>query len=136
MPKLLRTGRRMWAAAWAVLCAAGIATTAALNASPAHDPQPQEPGKTVSAECAEYIAVIETQLAKAKEEGKDDGLLTFTRNRAGADDCSDELRDHFSGDRSATTKPEPQPTPPRVYSSCLAADTKPTIAGDDACDGR
>lgn len=31
---------------------------------------------------------------------------------------------------------EPEPTPPRVYSSCLAADTKPMPVGDDPCDGR
>ncbi|MGW7090419.1 hypothetical protein ACWGH2_44010 [Streptomyces sp. NPDC054871] len=35
----------------------------------------------------------------------------------------------------ATSEPEPQPTPPRVYSSCLAADTKPIPADDDPCDG-
>ncbi|EFL29485.1 predicted protein [Streptomyces viridochromogenes DSM 40736] len=31
---------------------------------------------------------------------------------------------------------DPQPPPPRVYSSCLAADTKPMPVGDDPCDGR
>ncbi|MDK0524297.1 hypothetical protein [Streptomyces sp. ML-6] len=36
----------------------------------------------------------------------------------------------------ATSKPKPPPTPPRVYSSCLAADTKPVSADDDPCDGR
>lgn len=36
---------------------------------------------------------------------------------------------------SAATEPEPQPTPLRVYSSCLA-DTKPMPVGDDPCDGR
>jgi hypothetical protein len=36
----------------------------------------------------------------------------------------------------ATSEPEPRPTPPRVYSSCLAADTKPMPADDDPCDGR
>lgn len=35
----------------------------------------------------------------------------------------------------ATSEPEPRPTPPRVYSSCLAADTKPVPADDDPCDG-
>ncbi|MEV6757079.1 hypothetical protein [Streptomyces sp. NPDC051214] len=33
-------------------------------------------------------------------------------------------------------KPEPRPAPPPVYSSCLAADTKPVPADDDRCDGR
>ncbi|MEU1106659.1 hypothetical protein ABZ408_37770 [Streptomyces tibetensis] len=96
MPKPLRMSRRMWIAAWAVLCVAGITATAALNAFPAPDPQPEKP---VSAECAEYIADIETQLAKAKREGNDDGVLAFTRTQVGADDCSDEVLDHFSGDR-------------------------------------
>jgi hypothetical protein len=93
MPKPLRMSRRTWVAAWAVLCAAA---TAALNASPAPDPQPEKP---VSAECAEYIAGIEAQLAKAKQEGNDDGVLSFTRTSVGADDCSDEILDHFSADR-------------------------------------
>ncbi|MEU2587941.1 hypothetical protein ABZ612_34665 [Streptomyces avermitilis] len=96
MPKPLRMSRRMWVAAWAVLCVAAIVATAALNAFPTPDPQPEKP---VSAECAEYIADIETQLAKAKVEGNDDGVLAFTRTRVGADDCSDEILDHFSGDR-------------------------------------
>lgn len=96
MPKPSRRSRRTWVAAWVVLCVAGIAATAALNASPAPDPQPEKP---VSAECAEYIADIEAQLAKARREGTDDGVLALTRTRAGADDCSDDMRDHFSDDR-------------------------------------
>ncbi|MCX5321161.1 hypothetical protein [Streptomyces sp. NBC_00120] len=36
----------------------------------------------------------------------------------------------------AASEPKPQPTQPRVYSSCLAADTKPVSADDDPCDGR
>ncbi|MBX9363844.1 hypothetical protein [Streptomyces sp. WAC04114] len=36
----------------------------------------------------------------------------------------------------AVTEPQPQPTPPRVYSSCLAADTNPMPVGDDPCEGR
>ncbi|MFJ8593514.1 hypothetical protein [Streptomyces sp. NPDC093598] len=96
MSKPIRTSRRTWLAAWAVLCAVGIAATAGLNASSAPVPQPEKP---VSAECAEHIADIETQLAKAKQEGKDDGVLAFSRSKVGADDCGDEIRDHFSGDR-------------------------------------
>ncbi len=34
------------------------------------------------------------------------------------------------------SEPEPRPTPPRVYSSCLAADTEPVPAGGDPCGGR
>jgi hypothetical protein len=37
---------------------------------------------------------------------------------------------------SAGPEPEPQPIPPRVYSSCLAADTEPMPAGADPCGGR
>ncbi|MFJ8542336.1 hypothetical protein ACIRFH_10025 [Streptomyces sp. NPDC093586] len=37
---------------------------------------------------------------------------------------------------SASSAPDPQPTPSRVYSSCLAADTKPVSADDGPCDGR
>ncbi|WP_395570418.1 hypothetical protein [Streptomyces sp. BK79] len=88
--------RRRWVAAWAVLCAAGVAATAALNASPAPDPRPEKP---VSRECAEYIADIEARLAEAKREGEDEGVLAFSRRRAGAEACDDEIRDHFDGGR-------------------------------------
>ncbi|MFJ5779739.1 hypothetical protein [Streptomyces sp. NPDC093094] len=37
---------------------------------------------------------------------------------------------------SVATEPHPQPVPPVVYSSCLAADTEPVPVGDDPCDGR
>ncbi|MEV5515312.1 hypothetical protein AB0L50_20780 [Streptomyces flaveolus] len=37
---------------------------------------------------------------------------------------------------AAAPEQEPRPTPPRVYSSCLAADTKPVPAGADPCDAR
>lgn len=59
-------------------------------------PRPEGP---VSAVCAERIADIEKQLAKAGREG-DDGVLTFSRVEGGAaDDCDEELRDHFGGGR-------------------------------------
>ena len=96
MPKPIRTSRRAWGAAWVVLCAAGLAATAGLNASSAPDPQPE---RSVS---AEYVADIETQLAEAKaeQEGEGDGVLAFSRVQAGTgDDCRDELRDHLRGDR-------------------------------------
>lgn len=99
MPKPTRTSRRTWVAAWVVLCAAGLAATAGLNDSPAPDPRPE---RSVSAECAEYVADIERQLAKAKaeQEGEEDGALTFSRVQVGTgDDCGDELRDHLRGDR-------------------------------------
>ncbi|MBD0420376.1 hypothetical protein H0H10_14690 [Streptomyces sp. TRM S81-3] len=97
MPKPIRMSRRASVAAWVVLCAGGIAATAGPNASSAADPQPEEP---VSAECAEYIADIESRLAKAEQEGKGDGVLAFSRVRVGTeDDCRDELRNHLRGDR-------------------------------------
>ncbi|MGW2083100.1 hypothetical protein ACWCOW_40585 [Streptomyces sp. NPDC001939] len=97
MPEPIRMSRRAWVAAWAVLCAAGFAATAQLNASSAPDRQPE---KSVSAECAERIAGIETQLAKARQEGKGDGVLVLSRVQVGSkDDCRDDLRNHFRGDQ-------------------------------------
>ncbi|MET9392782.1 hypothetical protein ABZY20_20705 [Streptomyces sp. NPDC006624] len=96
MPKPTRTSRA-WVAGWVVLCAAGLAATAGLNASSPPDPQPERP---VSAECAEYVADVERQLAEARKEGGGDGVLAFSRVRAGTgDDCADELRDHLLADR-------------------------------------
>ncbi|MBT2896990.1 hypothetical protein [Streptomyces sp. McG3] len=66
MPQPTGTSRRMWSAAWAVLCAAGLAATA--------------------------------------------------------------------GPRTSS-EPEPESTPTRVYSSCLAADTKATAGDNDPCAG-
>ncbi|MYU32796.1 hypothetical protein GTW52_06625 [Streptomyces sp. SID8358] len=97
MPKPIRMGRHAWVAAWAVLCAACLAATAKLNASAAQDPQPE---KSVSAECVERIADIETQLAKVKQEGKEDGVLVFSQVQVGTeDDCRDDLHNHFRGDQ-------------------------------------
>lgn len=97
MPKPIRTSRRTWVAAWVVLCAAGLAATAGLNTSSAPDPRPE---RSVSAERAEYVADIETRPAEAGQEGEGDGVLAFSRVRAGTgDDCDDELRDHLRGDR-------------------------------------
>ncbi|MGW5861728.1 hypothetical protein ACWFRJ_06080 [Streptomyces sp. NPDC055239] len=97
MSEPIRMSRRTWIAAWAVLCAAGLAVTAEMEASSAPAPQPEKP---VSTECGEYIADIELQLAKAKQEGKEDGVLAFSRVQVGTeDDCHDELRDRFRGDR-------------------------------------
>ncbi|MEV2253855.1 hypothetical protein AB0I94_25300 [Streptomyces sp. NPDC050147] len=97
MPKPIPMSRRRWIATWAVLCVAGLATTVALNASAPRDPQPKNP---VSAECGEYIADIEMQLAKAKQEGQEDGVLAFSRVQVDTkDDCRDELRNHFGSDR-------------------------------------
>lgn len=78
------------------MCGAGIAATAGLNASSTPDQRPERP---VSPECADYIADIERQLAEAKRQGTDGGVLAFSRSKVGADDCGDEIRDHFGGDR-------------------------------------
>ncbi|MFJ5779740.1 hypothetical protein [Streptomyces sp. NPDC093094] len=97
MSKPLRMSRRRWVvAAWAVLCVAGFAATAALDAFPAPGAHSEEP---VSVECAEYIRNVEKQLAEAEREGNDDGVVAFTRVRVGADDCSDEVVDHFRDGR-------------------------------------
>ncbi|MFE5242371.1 MULTISPECIES: hypothetical protein [unclassified Streptomyces] len=96
MPETIRMSHRAWVATSALLCGAGLAATAGLNASSSPDPNPEEP---VSAECAERIADIETELAKAKDEGNDT-VLTFSRVQVGdRNDCSDELRHHFHGDQ-------------------------------------
>ncbi|MYR44675.1 hypothetical protein GTW67_22230 [Streptomyces sp. SID5910] len=99
MPIRIPMSRRRWIAAWVALCAAGLAVTAALNASSAPGPRSEKRGQPVSAECAEYIADVERQLAEARKDGQDDGVLAFSRTRSGAEDCTDELRDHFGGDR-------------------------------------
>lgn len=96
MPKPISMSR-MRVAAWAVLCAGGLAATAGLNASSAGDSQPEKP---VSAECAQYTQDIEKQLSKAEQEGKEDGVLAFSRLQVDAEgDCRDEFRNHFGGDR-------------------------------------
>lgn len=95
MPKPIAMNRRTWIAGWAALCVAGFAATAAMNASSTPDPNPENPA------CAEYIAHIdELLLAKEDREGKEDGVLGFSRVQVGTqDDCSDELRNHVSGGR-------------------------------------
>ncbi|WP_331725963.1 hypothetical protein [Streptomyces sp. NBC_01012] len=97
MPKPIRMSPHAWVAAWAVLCAACLAATAKLNASSAPAPQPE---KSVSIGCAERIADIEAQLAKAKQEGKGDGVLVFSQVQVGTEDnCRDDLHHRFRGDQ-------------------------------------
>ncbi|MEU7332828.1 hypothetical protein [Streptomyces parvus] len=96
MSKPIRMGRRTWAGVWAVLCAAGLAATAALQNSSAPDPRP---ARTVSAECDELIAAVKKQLAKPGQR-EEEGILAFSRGSAGTlEDCDDELRRHFFGNR-------------------------------------
>ncbi|MZD09934.1 hypothetical protein GTW43_33355 [Streptomyces sp. SID5785] len=91
MPEPIRRSRRTWIAGWAVLCAAGVAVTVALDRSSTPQPPPE---KTVSAECAQYLADVDRQLAEADRKGGK--ILAFSRIRDGAaEDCSDELRDHL-----------------------------------------
>jgi hypothetical protein len=96
MPKPIRMSRRAWAVGWAVLCVAGLAATAGLRAAPVPTSPPAMP---VSAECREYIADIEKQLDKAKQEGEGDGILAFSRSGGSTVDCTDELRNLFTGKR-------------------------------------
>ncbi|MEV0116837.1 hypothetical protein AB0H77_26930 [Streptomyces sp. NPDC050844] len=97
MPKPIPMNRLTWGVVWAAgLSAVGLAVTAGLNASSAPDPSSEKP---VSAECAQYIEDIERQLAKARQEGEEDGVLAFSRVRgATGDDCREALRNHFGGD--------------------------------------
>ncbi|MEU0382686.1 MULTISPECIES: hypothetical protein [Streptomyces] len=88
--------RRTWVVAWVVLCVVGLAGTAGLKASSAPDPQPR---KRVSAECRDLIADTKKQLDKARPDSGNEGILTFSRQQHGAEDCSDELRDFFQNDR-------------------------------------
>lgn len=93
MPKPIRMSHRTWVAAWAVLCGAGLAATAELKDSSAPGPQSVKP---VSAECREYIADLEVQLAGAGQEGKGDVVLAFSRSQVGTGEgCHDALRDYF-----------------------------------------
>ncbi|MEV8449420.1 hypothetical protein [Streptomyces parvus] len=95
MSKPIRMRRRTWAVAWAVLCAAGLAATAALQNSSAPDPRP---ARTVSAECDELIAEVKKQLAKPGQQREEEGILAFSRGSAGTlEDCDDELRRHLLG---------------------------------------
>ncbi|GGP62915.1 MULTISPECIES: hypothetical protein [Streptomyces] len=94
MSKPIRMRRRTWAGAWAVLCAAGLAATAALQNSSASDPRP---ATSVSAECDEFIAEAERQLAKSGQQDEEEGILAFSRGPASTvEDCGDELRDFLS----------------------------------------
>ncbi|MGW6713942.1 hypothetical protein ACWF9X_03220 [Streptomyces globisporus] len=93
MSKPIRMRRRTWVGAWAVLCAAGLAATAALQDSSAADPRPAE---SVSAECDELIAEVEKQLAKPEQDREEEGILAFSRGSASTlEDCDDELRSYL-----------------------------------------
>ncbi|MFF3493352.1 hypothetical protein ACFYWS_18565 [Streptomyces sp. NPDC002795] len=96
MPRPIPTSRRTWVAAWAVLCAAGLAATYGLKAASEPDPPPEKP---VSARCAELIAGIERQLAENEQDGEKGGVVSFSHVRsADEDDCRDALHDRFGGE--------------------------------------
>ncbi|WDT90254.1 hypothetical protein H0E86_34495 [Streptomyces sp. SCSIO-PteL053] len=97
MSKPIRMRRRTWAVAWAVLCAAGLAATAALQNSSSPDPRP---ARTVSAECDELIAEVQKQLAKPGQQREEEGILAFSRGSASTlEDCDDELRRYLLGNQ-------------------------------------
>ncbi|MFE8910539.1 hypothetical protein [Streptomyces globisporus] len=97
MSKPIRMGRRTWVAAWAVLCAAGLAATAALQDSSASEPRP---AKSVSAECAEVVAEAKRQLAASGQQGEDGGVVAFSRGSSSTfEDCDDELRGYLLGNQ-------------------------------------
>ncbi|QES39835.1 hypothetical protein DEJ49_01560 [Streptomyces venezuelae] len=93
MPMPRPRHRRTWIATWAVLCAGGVAATAALNASSTPDRPPEEP---VSAQCRAYIAEVDRQLAEAEQGGRRDRVQAYAGIRnSGEDDCDDELARHL-----------------------------------------
>ncbi|MGW1294047.1 hypothetical protein [Streptomyces sp. NPDC002533] len=97
MSKPIRMRRRTWVAAWAVLCAAGLAATAALQDSSVSDPRP---AKSAGAECDELIEDVKRQLAEAGQQGEEGGILAFSRGPASTvEDCGDELRSYLFADR-------------------------------------
>ncbi|APS17678.1 membrane protein [Streptomyces sp. Tue 6075] len=97
MSKPIRMRRRTWAGAWVVLCAAGLAATAALQNSSAPEPRP---AKTVSAECDELFAEVKKQIAKSGQQREEEGILAFSRGSASTvEDCDDELRRYLLGDQ-------------------------------------
>ncbi|WP_306323198.1 MULTISPECIES: hypothetical protein [unclassified Streptomyces] len=103
MPKRPPINRRTWIAAWAALCAAGLAATAALNSSSAQATHPEDPAR---AECAGAIADFEKQLAKTRQNDEgDEGaekvhtLTAVSIGTKGEGTCHDELVDHFKNHR-------------------------------------
>ncbi|MEU5328732.1 hypothetical protein [Streptomyces parvus] len=97
MSKPIRMRRRTWAGAWAVLCAAGLAATAALQNSSAPEPRP---AMTVSAECDELVAEVKKHIAKSGQQREEEGILAFSRGSASTvEDCDDELRRYLLGDQ-------------------------------------
>lgn len=89
MPNPLRMSRRAWLLTWAVLCVAGFAATAWLQAAvSAPEARPERP---VKAECREYIAEIEGRLDRTTVDGSGKvGIVTFMPVGL---DCKDELDD-------------------------------------------
>ncbi|WP_432151591.1 hypothetical protein [Streptomyces sp. bgisy029] len=93
MPNPLRRSRRAWLLTWAVLCAAGLTATAWLQA--AASPPEARPERPVKAECREYIAEIEGQLANVTVDSS--GRVGIVTVMPGGLDCQDELDDLLRG---------------------------------------
>ncbi|MBT2379127.1 hypothetical protein J7E90_17660 [Streptomyces sp. ISL-111] len=94
MPNPRRMSRRAGLLTWAVLCVAGLAATAGLQAASAPEAPPE---RRIKAECREYIAEIEGRMHVARSDSKGEGaILVFSRDRT---DCADELNDLLGGDR-------------------------------------
>jgi len=95
MPNPRRMSRRAWVLTWALLCVAGLAATAWLQAA-ASAPEAR-PERHVKAECREYIAEIEGRIHAAKSTSKGEGaIVAFSRDRT---DCAEELDDILGGVR-------------------------------------
>ncbi|MFJ9637203.1 hypothetical protein [Streptomyces sp. NPDC101178] len=93
MPNPRRMSRRAWVLTWAVLCATGLAATAWLQA--AASPPESRPERPVKAECREYIAEVEGQLADVTVD--DSGRVGIVTVLPGGLDCRNELDDLLRG---------------------------------------
>ncbi|MYW30212.1 hypothetical protein [Streptomyces sp. SID2119] len=94
MPNPRRMSRRAWVLTWALLCVAGLAATAWLQAAAS---APEARPEYIKAECREYIAEIEGRIHVAKSNSKGEGaIVAFSRDRT---DCAEELDDLLGGGR-------------------------------------
>lgn len=102
MPEPKPTDRRVWVAAWAVLCVAGLAATSALNAT-SSTPEPSG-DKPLSSDCDQRITDLEKWVAERKRErdaeGKESGIVTLSAVHVDDEDvCHDAIAEHFAAER-------------------------------------
>lgn len=106
MPEPKPTNRRVWIAAWAALCVAGIAATSALNTT-SSPPEPSR-DRPLSADCDQRIADLDKWVAERKqeraeereEEGKESGIVALSAVHVDDDDvCHDAITEHFDTTR-------------------------------------